>query len=755
MFEKIKRKLKKFAILCIPMYIFSVYFALVYQHFKSANELKWSLGPLLKDIGVLGFPFKESLIILGILLLVTGFLIYQSKKDNFEEDERNFKYSDSGVYGTAGLLTESELKGYCKVNNAKEAEGVILGQLDETGNRIVNTDMNSRMNKHVAIFGASGTGKSRCYARPFIINAVKRRESIIVTDPKGELYESTAKYLQDNGYIVKIFDLVHPAKSDGWNMLKEIRGDELRAQILANVIINNTGGGDSVWDNSAESLLKALMLRVERGHDFAKNNRQSIGEAYNLIQNPAGESYLDTVFDVNSLTRDEKCCLGPYMTFKQGSDNMRGNIITGLATRLQVFQNEVIREITAKDDIDLVLPAKQPCAYFCIMSDQHSALNFLSSSFFTSLFIDLVEYADMNGGVCPVPVNFLLDEFPNIGSIPDFDKKIATVRSRRLNISIIFQGITQLQARYPEGKWVGILGNCDTHLFLGCNEPETAKFISGRTGDATIKVKTEQHEKIESFFQIGRKHSSGDGKRKIMTEDEVMRVPGNEELIILRGKNVMKAYKYDFSQHPEAKYFSDIRIQDRPDITDVEGRKVFEEQAKKSVEDYYNNLDKKKKANTAKAVHKDSILNHIKKKTNSAESKKVHKKNIKPKGDIELTNNDYKETILDFEENEIIETSDIEILDEFQAEKVEDIEIEPIKADSERNPIKKKPKEVQSINSELKTEYPKAEETKKDDSYGKKENAEFKIELIKEKGCPSMEKILTRMLEKIEEVSAA
>ena len=260
MFEKIKRKLKKFAILCIPMYIFSVYFALVYQHFTFSKEVKWSLGPLLKNIGGLGFPFKESLIILGILLLVTGFLIYQSKKDNFEEDERNFKYSDSGVYGTAGLLTESELKGYCKVNNAKEAEGVILGQLDETGNRIVNTDMNSRMNKHVAIFGASGTGKSRCYARPFIINAVKRRESIIVTDPKGELYESTAKYLQDNGYIVKIFDLVHPAKSDGWNMLKEIRGDELRAQILANVIMNNTGAGNNVFDSSAESLLKALML---------------------------------------------------------------------------------------------------------------------------------------------------------------------------------------------------------------------------------------------------------------------------------------------------------------------------------------------------------------------------------------------------------------------------------------------------------------------------------------------------------------
>ena len=108
MINKVKSKLKKFVIICIPTYLFSMYLAFVFQHFKSANELKWSLGPLFKDIGVLGFPFKESLIILGMLLLVTGFLIHQSKKDNFEEDERNFKYSDSGVYGTAGLLTESE-----------------------------------------------------------------------------------------------------------------------------------------------------------------------------------------------------------------------------------------------------------------------------------------------------------------------------------------------------------------------------------------------------------------------------------------------------------------------------------------------------------------------------------------------------------------------------------------------------------------------------------------------------------------------
>lgn len=671
MFERFKKKVKRYILIAIPMYLLSLYMTLIYKHFLIYKHVVWGLKPLFQDIRNNGFPFKSSIIVFVVLIGCCIFLYLHNKNESCEEDERNFKYSNSGVYGTAGLLTEEELKGYCKIETAKHAKGVILGQMDESGTRIVNTDMDSRMNRHVAVFGASGCGKSRCYARPFIINAVKRRESIIVTDPKGELYESTAQYLKDNGYVVKILDLVHPEKSDGWNILKELRGEELRAQILADVIIRNTGASDKgdIWDTSAMSLLKALMLRVERGHDFKKNNKQNIGSAYELIQNPDGEKYLDSVFDVMTLTKDEKCCIGPYMTFKQASDNMRGNIITGLATRLQVFQNEVIRKMTAVDDIDLTLPAKRPCAYYCIMSDQHGALNFLSSLFFTALFMDLVEYADMNGGQCPIPVNFLLDEFPNIGSIPDFEKKIATVRSRGINISIIFQGITQLQERYPFGKWTGILGNCDTHLFLGCNEPETAKFISDRTGEATIKVKTEQHEKLESLFQIGRRHSTGDGKRKIMTPDEIMRLPQNEELIILRSKNVLKAYKYDFSLHPEAQKFRTISIQDRPSITDDEGRRQYAIQEERYIQEYERKNAEIKKNSSAKTVTASKKLFG---KMSRRFKKPYHfvnaNKRIKPKGDIELTLDDYQEIELECKENEIVEADEIEIMDEYKAD---------------------------------------------------------------------------------------
>lgn len=577
-FIELIRQHKKMILITLGVIMLtSIYFALIMQSGLSGLGLSFNPFVLLGRIPEMGFPLQGSFIIFLMLIALLVFMLYKSGADGIVEDERNFKYSDSGVYGTAALLREGQLAGYAKVNTSKDAEGTILGQLDNTGKRLVNTDMKSRMNRHVAIFGASGTGKSRCYARPFLIQAVKRRESVIVTDPKGELYESTAQYMKNNGYIVKVLDLVHPIKSDGWDCLKELRGDEIRAQICANVIIENTGSGKGdIWDVSAMALLKALLLRVERGKDYKERNAQSIGEAYQLIQNPRGEEYLDEMF--SNLGRDEQLCVGPYMTFKQASPNMRGNIITGLAARMQVFQNEVIREITAVDDIDLTLPATQPCAYYCIMSDQHTTLNFLSTLFFTYLFMDLVEYADTHGGRCPVPVNFVLDEFPNIGSIPDFEKKIATVRSRMINISIIFQGITQLQERYPLGKWQGILGNCDTHLFLGCNESDTAEFISERAGETTVKVKTEQHEKVESLFTIGHKNSTGDGKRKIFTPDEIMRFPLNEELIIFRGLNAMKAYKYDFSLHPEAEKFHDIRIMDRPDINDTEGRAEYQRQ---------------------------------------------------------------------------------------------------------------------------------------------------------------------------------
>ena len=557
-----------------------------------ANFLEINFSPIKNYTYLFSNKFAWPFTIV-LYIFLTGLVIriFSQYFDRGKKDKaRGFKYSRGGAYGTAGWLTVDDLDGIAKICTWKTAEGYILGQLDTSGRKLITTDPNSRLNGHVAVFGASGSGKSRCYSRNYLIQAANRRESVIVTDPKGELFEDTAQFFRNRGYVVKIFNLVNPEKSDSWNCLKEIKGNEIMAQVFADTVIRNTivgqGKSDHFWDNSEMNLLKALILRVERGVVFRQMNKQNMGTVYELLTRASGESGLDELFNPKTLTPEERCCVAPYNIFKQAAENVRGGIILGLGTRLQVFQNEVIKKITEYDDIDLTLPGKRPCAYFCIMSDQDSTLNFLSSLFFSFLFIDLVRYADLNGGKCDVNVNFILDEFPNIGQIVDFTKKISTVRSRGINISVIFQAISQLENRYPDGMWQEILGNCDTHLFLGCNDPKTAKFISDRAGEITIKVGSAALNKTTRLSLLAKKgvrESEGEGKRKLLTMDEVLRTPLDECLIIFRGQNAMRAYKYDYSNHPYSKEFVKTYIRDYPSIFEKE--KLLKEQALKSNEE--------------------------------------------------------------------------------------------------------------------------------------------------------------------------
>ena len=362
-----------------------------------------------------------------------------------------------------------------------------------------------------------------------------------------------AKYLEDNGYLVKVFNLVSPEHSDSWNFLAETEGEEIMAQTLVDVIIKNTGSlkGDSFWDNSESNLLKALVLYVML--EYPEENR-NMGEVYKLLTD-SSEAGLNKLFSILPISHPAKA---PYNIFKQAAESVRGGIIIGLGSRLQVFQNRLICEMTGSDDIDLELPGHRKCAYFCITSDQDSTFDFLSSLFFSFLFIKLVRYADKHctGGKLTVPVTFVCDEFPNIGTIPDFCKKISTVRSRGLNISIIFQNLAQLQNRYPQNQWQEILGNCETQLFLGCTDELTATFISNRTGDVTIGVSSKAKQlgtwRISDYTPEYRQTSSI-GKRKLLTPDEVLRLPLEKALVILRGQKVLKVDKFDYTLHPESK----------------------------------------------------------------------------------------------------------------------------------------------------------------------------------------------------------
>lgn len=541
-----------------------------------------------------GFPGKEFLLLLviGVVLLVS--VAYKIQKEGGEMDilGRKFKLSkERQVYGDVHFETPKEFRDIAFVQSVDDAMGTILGQMDDKGKEIINTNMkNTRDNNHMMIVGASGSGKSFTFTKPFCYQCVKRRESVIITDPDGGLFRDMAGYFWDNGYVVRHFDLNVLKKSDGWDCLKSIQGDdiEVMAQMFANTIMSNlVDDVGSIYGSGPMSLLKACILRValDDGSSFPPE-KKNIESVYAMLQNPEGEAYLDSMFMQASMPPGTEPALGPYLAFKQGSPNLRGNLITNLAVQLQLLQNKLVCQVLSSDDIDMALPAQQPCAYFCGFPDSHDTYKFIVSLFFSMLFIKLIAFADRQpNGRCPVPVNFLLDEFAAIGRIPDFDRKIATVRKRSMNIIMIFQDLTQLQNLY-EKSWVTLMENCATFISLGINDQETAGFLNKRIGETTVEVKTVQHDAIESIFRVYNRNSTGEGKRALLSFDELFRIDRDSCVILHSGHNPIFAHKYPHTLHPAAKKLRPINVRDIPDITDIAGRAEYRKREQIFVEDY-------------------------------------------------------------------------------------------------------------------------------------------------------------------------
>ena len=528
---------------------------------QAGGTLYSGTSPEFPDPGFLScvlaaFRFPYGLYGVGICVAVIGILVFMVMRMGYSETgeydrDRNLVYSNKGTYGTAGFMTKKEMKGVLDlVPDIRKHHGTILGELD---GQVVCIPEDTRFNGNIAVYGASGSKKTRAFCVNMILQCAARGNSMVITDPKSELYEKTSEYLRHKGYTVRVFNLVTPSASDSWNCLSEIEGKELMAQLFCDVVIKNTGSekGDHFWDNAELNLLKALVLYVSNNYPPEKKN---IGEVYQLLA-MSSEKELNALFDVLPVGHPAKA---PYSIFKQSSENVRGGVIIGLGSRLQVFQNQDIRNITAYDEIDLELPGQQPCAYYCITSDQDSTFDFLSSLFLSFIFIKLVRYADEQcpNGELPVPVHVLGEELCATGVIPDLSRKISVIRSRRVSLSAVFQNLAGLQNRYPYNQWQEILGNCDVQLFLGCTDALTAQFISDRTGEASISVTSKAKQlgtwRISNYTPEYRE-TSGVGRRKLMTMDEVLRMDTDKALVIIRGKKVLEVDKYDYSKHPESK----------------------------------------------------------------------------------------------------------------------------------------------------------------------------------------------------------
>lgn len=502
------------------------------------------------------FSFPYGIAGVGICILAIGLLIFMIMRMGFGDageldKDRNFVYSNKGTYGTAGFMNEKEISSVLDLtNDLKSHSGTVLGIY---GNKYVCVPKESRLNKNIAVYGASGSMKTRSFCINRILQAAAGGESLIICDPKSELYEKTSEYLRGNNYTVRVFNLVSPENSDSWNCLEEIEGDELMAQLFSDVIIKNTGSerGDHFWDSSEMNLLKALVLYVEQGYP---PERRNIGEVYKLLT-LSSDKELNSLFDMLPASHPAKA---PYSIYRQASDTVRTGVIIGLGSRLQVFQMRKICNMTAYDEIDLELPGKQPCAYYCITSDQDSTFDFLSSLFLSFCFIKLVRYADKNcpDGRLPTPVHVLGEELTACGVIPDLSRKISVIRSRNISMSCVFQNLAGLQNRYPENQWQEILGNSDVQLFLGCVDELTAKYISDRSGEVSVHVQSKAKQlgtwRITNYTPQYRE-TSGVGKRKLLTMDEVLRLPIEQALVIIRGKKLLKVDKCDYTKHPEYK----------------------------------------------------------------------------------------------------------------------------------------------------------------------------------------------------------
>ena len=512
------------------------------------------------------------LICIGLLAVLLIMVMRMGYGDAGEYDEdRNFSYSAKGTYGTSGWMSRKEMSGVLDlVPDLRKHKGVVLGMLD---GKAVCIPEDTRINSNLAVYGASGSMKTRSFCMNRILQATVRGEngageSLIICDPKSELYEKSSEFLRSRGYCVKVFNLVSPENSDSWCCLAEVEGQELMAQLFVDVIIKNTtnnGKSDHFWDACEMNLLKALVLYVDQG--YAEENR-NIGEVYRLLT-LNGESQLDTLFEALPSTHPAKA---PYSLFKQASDTVRSGIVLGLGTRLQVLQNEAVRDIISRSDIDLTAPGKRKCAYFVILSDQDATMAFLSSLFFSFLFIKLVRYADSTPELrCKVPVNLIFDEFNNVGKLggaadgSDFARTLSVIRSRAIYVMLAVQSLGQLQNRYPNNLWAEIVGNLDVQLMLGCTDEVSAEYFSARSGDMSVEINsTMTVRKTIAVAQVipQYRQTEGQGRRRLLTPDEVLRIPNEELLVVIRGHNVLKLKKFDYADHPLAKELTPVSILD-------------------------------------------------------------------------------------------------------------------------------------------------------------------------------------------------
>ncbi|MBO5477960.1 MAG: type IV secretory system conjugative DNA transfer family protein [Clostridia bacterium] len=446
---------------------------------------------------------------------------------------------------------------YMHASNGKEIlnrkEGFILSKRHYLG-----TDLKKvGINKNILVVGGSGAGKTACYIKPNIMQCLG---SYVITDPKGELYKETSKFLEQEGYEIKAFNLVNPKYSDFYNPIANICSDQ-DVDTLAHILVtgaNKEGGGDDpFWDNTAKMLISATIYYVL---SVLPLEEQNIGSCLNIIRQGGADSSIFEKLFIDDLKPEHPGRI-QYESFKTAADKTMQSIVISSISKMRVFDMPAIQRITSSNSIDFRNVAKKKTAIYVITSAAESTYDFVSTMFFSQMFSILYKQADDYGSRLPNQVYFLLDEFANVGQIPDFQKKLSTTRSLGISISIIVQSLDQLESLYKD-SYENILGNCDTQLLLGTNSQKTAEYFSKSLGQTTIKIEQKSISKDKSEQQKqGVSISTQRQARDLMTVDEIRRLDNNKEIIMVRGlKPILAEKAWYFECHPKRNIIEPLKI---------------------------------------------------------------------------------------------------------------------------------------------------------------------------------------------------
>ena len=545
-----------------------------------------------------------------------------------EVDDRGVATSMAGTYGTARWMNETEAKKVYEVGPVENVTGAILGQFTQDGEEVIALPFEPTGNRNLILIGPPGSGKSFGYVRTAVFQSIVRGESVVVTDPKGEIHNDMRKLLESRGYKVKVFNLINLDLSNAWDCVQEIYDpitgniDDQRVITFCKTVIANTGGGanskgDPFWESSEENLFrvavsycayireKSLIEIYERRAkelltqlpyitqedeqsliEIVKNPESAMVDRRRVVEYLAHSFYGDEEGDrkLSEWEEDAPTCnisdiydallhndldkweanfkyvplshpaASAWAVFKGMGERVQPNIVGGLNTRLQLFMTYKVRRVISNDDIRLANLGAEKTALFLIISDDNASMQLLSSLLLSFLFKDLKEAFDAVGGEGRIPVNVVADELANTGVWPNFEKTIATARSRKIAVSLILQSLPQLTQLYGEENAETIIGCCNTMLVLGCNDKYTAEYISDKSGIVTIRAKSVSDTRASSAgnrgVMQGYSLSEGDGKRNLVNPDEVQHLDKEQILIMTNGQNMLEAKRFGFIHHP-------------------------------------------------------------------------------------------------------------------------------------------------------------------------------------------------------------